>query len=59
MNKSLSSRGKARNGTVFGSSSARRIEENVVLADPCSPDSTIMSRMALTWRVNSLTQVKP
>ena len=41
MNRSRSSRGKARKGAVLGSSSARRIAEKVDFADPCSPDSTI------------------
>ena len=41
MNRSRSSRGKARSGAVFGSSSARRIAVKVDLAEPCSPDSTI------------------
>ena len=39
MNRSRSSRGKARNGAVFGSSNARRIAEKVDFAEPCSPES--------------------
>ena len=41
MNRSRSSRGSARSGAVFGSSSARKIAEKVDFAEPCSPDSTI------------------
>src|SRR5262245_45115387 len=40
MNKSRSSRGKARNGAVFGSISARKIAVKVDFAEPCSPERT-------------------
>jgi len=40
INRSRFSRGSARSGAVIGSTSARRIVENVDLADPCSPEST-------------------
>ena len=42
MNRSRSSRGRARNGAVLGSSNALRIAEKVDFAEPCSPDSTII-----------------
>jgi hypothetical protein len=41
MNRSRSSRGNARNGAVFGSTSARIIAEKVDFADPCSPNNTM------------------